>query len=184
MKDRIPVEEIMTTELCTMEPIASVEDAAAKMVESGAGCVIVSDEGHPVGIVTERDIVRKVVSERKSPAEVQLREVMSSPIVWVAPHTEVLEAARQMTKLKLRRLVVMREHEPVGVLTVQNILFIAPHLIEITRELSAINGSPYEHPPGEISQASGYCESCRAFSDLLESVDGQLLCPECKERTE
>jgi CBS domain-containing protein len=184
MKDRIPVNEIMTTELCVMEPIASVEDAAARMVEAGAGCVIVSDEGHPVGIVTERDIVRKVVSERKSPADVQLREIMSSPIVWVASHTEVLEAARQMAKLKLRRLVVMSEHEPVGVFTVQNILFIAPHLIEITRELASIEYGPDEFLSGAISQASGYCESCKTFSDLLESVDGQLLCPECKERRE
>jgi CBS domain-containing protein len=184
MEDRVPVKEIMTTELCTLEPIASVEDAAAKMVEVGAGCVIVSDEGHPVGIVTERDIVRKVVSERKNPSDTQLRKIMSSPIVWVAPHTEVLEAARQMAKLRLRRLVVMREGEPVGVLTVQNILFIAPHLIEVTRELASIECGPGEMLSREISQASGYCESCRAFSDLLESLDGELLCPECKERRE
>ncbi len=182
MKDRIPVMDIMSREFCSLEPIVSVGDAAAKMVEKGAGCIIVSDEGHPVGIVTERDIVRKVVAQRKNPAAVQLRDIMSSPIVWVPEHTEILDVAKQMSKLKLRRMVVMKNGQPTGVLTVQNILYIAPHIIEITRELAAIERGPEGLVSSAISQASGYCESCKVFSDMLENVDGELICPECKER--
>ncbi len=106
---RIPVMEIMSKKTPMLEPTASVEDAAAKMQEKGAGCIIVSDQGKPVGIVTERDIVYKVVSERKNPAETKLEDVMSSPIIWIPRHTDIMNAAKKMTNLKLRRLVVMHE---------------------------------------------------------------------------
>lgn len=166
-----------------LEPSASVEDAAAKMEEKGAGCIIVSDQGKPVGIVTERDIVYKVVMKRKNPAETKLIDVMSSPIIWIPRHTDIMDAAKKMTKLKLRRLVVMHEGELVGVLTVQNILYIAPHLIEITRELADLENVPDPQMASE-GQASGYCENCKVYSDMLDYIDGELLCPECKEGRE
>jgi CBS domain-containing protein len=178
----VPVMEVMSRKIPTLEPIASVEDAAAKMVEKAVGCVIVSDEGHPVGIVTERDIVRKVVSERKKPSDVKLRDIMSSPIVWVPRHLGIMEAAKQMTKMKLRRLVVMHENELVGVVTVQDILYFAPHLIEITRELEIFEGEPNGDQITSIGQASGYCENCKAYSVMLDFIDDELLCPDCKER--
>lgn len=178
----VPVMEVMSRKIPTLEPFASVEDAAAKMVEMAAGCIIVSDEGHPVGIVTERDIVRKVVSERKKPSDVKLRDIMSSPIVWVHKHLGILDAAKQMTKMKLRRLVVMHEGELVGVVTVQDILYFAPHLIEITKELEIFEGEPNGDQITSIGQASGYCENCKAYSDMLDSIAGELLCPDCKER--
>jgi len=176
--------EIMSKNITALEPFVSVEDAAAKMVEMGSGCIIVSDEGNPVGIVTERDIVRKVVSERKNPAETKLEEVMSSPIVWIPKHLDIIEAAKQMAKMKLRRLVVMHKGEVIGVLTVENILHIAPHLIEITSELAALDCEPNGSLITSVGQASGYCESCKTYTDMLEYLDGELICPQCKERRE
>ena len=181
---RIPVLEIMSKNITALEPFVTVQDAAAKMVEMGSGCIIVSDEGNPVGIVTERDIVRKVVSERKNPTETKLEEVMSSPIVWIHKDKDIIEAAKQMAAMKLRRLVVMKDAEVVGMLTVENILHIAPHLIEITSELAAMECEPNGSLITSVGQASGYCESCKAYSDMLEFMDGELICPECKETRE
>jgi CBS domain-containing protein len=178
----VPVMEIMSKDPPTLEPIASVEDAAVKMVEMAVGCIIVCDEGHPIGIVTEQDIVRKVVSERRVPSDVKLRDIMSSPIIWIPRHMGIMDAAKEMAKMKLRRLVVMHAEEVVGVVTVQNILYIAPHLIEITKELESLEYKPVGILTTSAGQISGYCENCKAYSDILDSIDGELLCPDCKER--
>jgi CBS domain-containing protein len=177
--------EVMSTKVPELEPSASVDDAAAEMVEMGAGCIFVCDEGRPVGIVTERDIVRKVVAARRKPSKVKLYEIMTSPVVWVPRHMDIIEAAKEMAKMKLRRLAVMHDGEIVGVITVQNILRIAPQLIDITRELADINGE-YDgaRQITSVGQASGYCELCKAFSEALVYIDGELLCPMCKERKE
>lgn len=182
--ERIPVMEVMSIKVPNLEPHASIEDAAAKMIELGAGCIVVSDEGKPVGIVTERDIVRKVIAKRRNPAETKLKQIMSSPVIWVPRHMDIIEAAKEMTKLKLRRLAVMHEGEIVGVVTVMDILYIAPQLIEITRELASFECEPNGTQMTSVGQASGYCESCKSFSDVLDYIDGALLCPECKERKE
>ncbi len=184
MKNKTPVKEIMGIDIPMMEPFESVEDAAAAMVEYGTGCVIIKEEGNPIGIVTERDIVRKVVSERKNPARTQLKDIMSSPLVWVSRNTDILDAARQMAKLRLRKLVVMHEGQMVGLVSAQDILQIAPHYIEVTRELANLSGEKDDVLTASIEQASGYCESCKAYSDMLEFHDGALICPDCKERLE
>jgi len=182
--EKIPVMDVMSARVPNMEPLASVEDAAAKMVELGAGCIIVSDGGKPVGIVTERDLVRKVIAERREPAKTKLKEIMSSPVVWVPRYMDIIDAAKEMTRMKLRRLAVMHEGAIVGVVTVMDILYYAPQLIELTRELASVEYELDKNQITSVGQASGYCESCKAFSDMLDWIDGALLCPECKERKE
>ncbi|MDD4308312.1 MAG: CBS domain-containing protein [Thermoplasmata archaeon] len=184
MKGKLPVSEIMVTDIPQMEPFESVEDAAASMVEHGTGCVIISEEGNPIGMVTERDIVRKVVSARKNPARVKLSEIMSSPIVWVPRNTDILDAAKHMSKLKIRKLVIMHDGRLLGVVSAQDILGIAPHLIQVTRELASLSDDAEDMLSASIEQASGYCESCKGYSDMLEYHDGELMCPDCKERQE
>ncbi|MCK5309517.1 MAG: CBS domain-containing protein [Thermoplasmata archaeon] len=184
MKAEVPVLEIMSTDIPQLEPFESVENAAAKMVEHSSGCVIIVDEGKPIGIVTERDMVRKVLSERKNPAETQLRDVMSSPLVWIPRHIGIMEAAKQMASLKLRKLVVLHDGQFQGVVNARDILQIAPQMIEITRELADIGMPSGEYIADSIQQASGYCESCKGYSGMLEFMDGQLMCPTCKESLE
>jgi Zn finger protein HypA/HybF involved in hydrogenase expression len=71
-----------------------------------------------------------------------------------------------------------------GVVSAQDILQIAPHYIEVTRELANLSGEADDMLTSSIEQASGYCESCKAYSDMLEYHDGELICPDCKERLE
>ncbi|KYK29121.1 MAG: hypothetical protein AYK23_05310 [Candidatus Proteinoplasmatales archaeon SG8-5] len=176
--------EVMSTKVPTLGPRDSVGDAAVQMHEFGAGYVFVTDKGNPVGIVTERDIVRKVVAKKRNPHRVKLKDVMSSPVAWVPRHMDIMEAAKEMTRMKMRRLAVMHDGEIVGVLTVQNILYIAPQLIEVTRELAANGENDVDRRRISVGQASGYCEVCKAFSDKLDYIDGELLCPMCKEGKE
>ena len=71
-----------------------------------------------------------------------------------------------------------------GVINARDILQIAPQILEITRELADIGMPSGVYSIDSIQQASGYCESCKAYSDMLEFMDGQLICPVCKESLE
>lgn len=88
----------------------------AKMKSSSKGCLVVVAGGGPLGILTERDFVHRVVAAGKS--GVKVSEVMPAPLVTIGPRESVAEAARLMSKNKIRRLVVTDAEKVVGILTV------------------------------------------------------------------
>jgi CBS domain-containing protein len=92
-----------------IRPEATVLDALQTMLEKDVGCVVVSGVGGPIGMVTERDILRKVTALRRDPGKVQVREVMSSPLIATSMDTSVGDAAKKMIECKIKRLVVMGE---------------------------------------------------------------------------
>lgn len=175
----IPVSEVMFTDLAVVDPEVSVQDGATLMTDKGIGCLIIVKDAEPLGIVTERDIIRKVISSKKDPAGVTLKEIMSSPVKTIPPDIEIFNAAKKMAKMKVRRLLVMKENVPIGVVNEHNILSMAPHIIEYLKEVRDIEYLPSLKT--EIMKIPGYCESCKAYSDILDNFDGQLICPECKE---
>lgn len=158
----------------TIDPSATAKEAAALMRERELGSLLVVSARKPVGIVTEKDLVTKVVAENRMPAEVTVNEVMTSPVVTIGPYQEILDAAKTMADLNIRRLAVVDNDDLVGLVTENDILKVWPALIEITRERAAIS-APRE------GVGVGYCEGCSTFSDQLSLYNGQLLCPDCRE---
>jgi CBS domain-containing protein len=113
------VSEIMTKDVVhTIPPNASVEDAAKMMKEVGRGCLIVIEKGKPVGIITERDMVHKVLAERVTPKKTRVSAIMSKPVITVGPEALVSDAATIMVRNKIRRLVVLEGDRVAGILTV------------------------------------------------------------------
>jgi CBS domain-containing protein len=78
------------------------------------GCLIVIDKSLPVGIITERDIVRRIVAKRSS-LDVKVLEVMTNTLITVGPDTSLREAARVMSANKIRRLPVLKNDKLVGI---------------------------------------------------------------------
>ncbi len=102
---------------------STVHAAAALMVEKDIGCLVVADDDGPVGMVTERDILRKVTAVRANPSKVQVGSIMSSPVVFVAPDASIGEAARKMVENKVKRLVVMDENGKfLGLVTMSDVV--------------------------------------------------------------
>ena len=95
----------------------SIDRAAAAMKEGGTTEAVAMMGGVPTGIVTERDILYKVVATGLSPREVRVRDVMSSPIESVDESAKVVEAISKMSKLGLRRLAVTHDNRMVGIVT-------------------------------------------------------------------
>lgn len=108
------VKDIMTKEVVTIETNKSVFEAAELMSSKGLGCLIVVIKAFPVGIITERDIVRRIVAKRSSP-DVKVTEVMTKTLITVDPDTSLKEAARVMSTNKIRRLPVLKQNKLVGI---------------------------------------------------------------------
>jgi len=101
----------------TLDAETSIADACRLMGEKHVGSVLVSRNGVVVGIFTERDLMSKLLLERKDLASATLGSYASSPLVTVTPMTDIKEAARIMTELRVRRLVVVQGGTPIGVFT-------------------------------------------------------------------
>jgi CBS domain-containing protein len=115
----IQVQLIMTPlPLQTSPPSSTIKELADQMNKHGRGAIVIVDsKNHPVGIITERDVVRRVVSAGKDPNKVTASEVMSRPVISVDPEMSIYNAALTMTKYKIRRLPVVRDTVLYGIVT-------------------------------------------------------------------
>jgi CBS domain-containing protein len=175
MKYAIPVIEIMSKKPVTIGREATAEEVGRLMKERDVGSLLVVVDGRPLGIVTEKDLVTKVVAANLTPSAVKVSDIMSSPVEQIHPHTEVLEAARRMAARRIRRLAVVDGQSLVGVVTENDILRAWPTLIEVTRERDRVAS----FAEGDV--VAGYCEACSMFSETLLPMDGRMLCRECRQ---
>ncbi|OKY78198.1 MAG: CBS domain containing protein [Candidatus Methanohalarchaeum thermophilum] len=181
METKIPVKEIMTRDVITIQGDRDVQDASMKMVEKEVGSLVVVDkENKPIGIITERDLVRKVLSKGKS-IGTRIKKVMTEPLVSVNKNEELNEAIRKMRDLNIKKLPVIESGKLEGIMTETDVLSISPEMNEILGEATTFTQNPNRTEDWE----TGICESCSSFSKNLQSVEGGvLLCEQCREETE
>ena len=181
MRSRMLVKDVMSSPVVTADDDTPVSDVAKLMKKHNIGCVIISDKnGRPIGIMTERDIVERVVAKNIRPGEIKAKEIMSSPLVTIDAEKAISEAAREMSRLNIRRLGVMYKGELVGIISSKDILAVTPELIEIIQEKARIENQNLLEESEEFSSA-GYCDNCGEWSDDLREVEGSFLCEECRE---
>lgn len=116
------VEDIMTRDVKTAKTEDTVLRVAGVMNKHEIGCVIITENEKPVGILTERDILKRVVLKRKDPVETAVGEVMSKPLVTVRPQTPVSRAARKMIKSKIKKLIVTHYNSLLGILSLTDLV--------------------------------------------------------------
>lgn len=117
----------------------TVKDIAVLMNKHQIGCVIIVDEEQPVGIVTERDIMKRVVSKGIAPKKLKAVDVMSKPLITASPCTSAGDAAKVMLKWNIKKLPVADEGQLVGVVTLTDLLRVEG-VIE-TLNGNALNGA-------------------------------------------
>lgn len=116
------VEDIMSSPVITIDGEASVREGAQLMRDRKIGSLIVTIQGEPEGIVTERDILERVVAQNRDVNTTRMREVMSTPLITVHRKMGILEAMRVMRRQNIRRLVVMENHTLYGIVTERDII--------------------------------------------------------------
>ena len=109
-------------EVLRIDAGASVFEAVQQMVEANVGSLLVTDRGDDVGIVTERDYLRRVALSGRTDEEIGVREIISSPLIVATRDTTVDECMALMTDRRIRHLPVVEGGEVVGVVSIGDIV--------------------------------------------------------------
>ena len=128
-------EDVMTREVITLDENVSAKKAAEIMAQEGVSAIIVTAEGKAIGILTERDILKRIVAEDKNSVEIKLKEIMSSPLVTIGPSVDLEEAARIMFEKKIKNLPVINDNRLIGLISLQDICRLQPQVLKMLRQL-------------------------------------------------
>lgn len=123
------VYEVMTPNVVTISPDQTIESAARIMVNHGISSVIVYEDGKPVGILTEKDILTRIVAVGHNPKTVTVAEIMSPDIVACSPDTLIEDACKTMQLNKIKKLAVMEGDSLAGIVSLTDIANRQPELI-------------------------------------------------------
>jgi CBS domain-containing protein len=183
LRPRMVVKDAMTSPVIAIGEEGIVQEAAQLMDKNDVGCIIVTDKnGKPVGIITERDLITRVLAKNALASKVKAKKVMTSPLLTIDPDESLTEAARKMSRLNVRRLGVIYKGNLVGLISSKDILAVTPELLETIQERAQIEKEPApEEEEPEQSPLAGYCDHCGRWSDTLLEREGQLLCAECQD---
>jgi CBS domain-containing protein len=132
----LKVEDIMVKEVITVDERSTVKEAADIMNRFEIGCLIVTKEGKAMGILTERDLLKRVVSQGRSPKRTRVQTVTSKPLIVVEPDMDLEEAAKLMFRLKIKKLPVVDEGQLRGLVTLTDLARFQPQMIRILKKLS------------------------------------------------
>jgi CBS domain-containing protein len=128
--DLLKVREIMTCPIIAEDEETLVTKIAKDMTELGIGSVVITSEGKPAGIITERDIALKVLLKNKRASEVKAKEIMSFPLITIEPETSVEEACELVAEKGVKRLPVVENDVLIGIVSIRNILTKKPGYVK------------------------------------------------------
>ena len=126
----------MRTDVLTIAGEAALVDAAKEMVENQMGSIIVLEEAKPIGIITERDFVTKVVSKGLNPKKLKVKDIMTRDLFSVDPDTDLYEAVRLMKEHGVRRMPVIKNDILYGIIGPRELAeSFTPYIDKLTKEI-------------------------------------------------
>lgn len=130
------VRDLAREEVVTAPPEATVRELAGKMKEETVGCVVVVEDGKPVGIVTDRDIVVRTLAREKEPSDFDARDLMTEDLVTVEEKAGLYDLLRGMSEEAVRRIPFVDSlGDLVGIITLDDVIVLLAGELE---ELSAV----------------------------------------------
>lgn len=116
------VRHIMTKNIISVKNSASIVTAASVMVDNDIGSIVVTKDGNPVGIITEKDIVKECCAKKLCGGDLKVEAVMSAPLITIDADASLGEAAMSMSDNRIRRLLVTENGKIVGIVTERDVL--------------------------------------------------------------
>lgn len=138
----VRVEDVMVKEVITINEETIIKEAAEIMNKFEIGCLIVVKDEKAIGILTERDLLKRVVAEAKDATKIRVKDVMTSPIVVAEPKMDLGEAVRLMFKMKIKKLPVVDGKRLIGLVSLTDIARFQPEVITILKQLAAREAAP------------------------------------------
>lgn len=179
MRTGIKVMDSMTKGLIVTKSSDSIRTCAKKMLKNGVGGLVIKDDGELLGMVTEKDIVEKIVAKNLDAEKTTVKDIMTKKLVTIDPSADLYDAFIKMRDEGIRRLPVVKNGEVVGLLTQKDILKIQPALFDLIVQkfrLREESGKPISQKP----YMEGECENCGNFAQLY-FINDQWVCEECKD---
>ena len=115
------IEKFMTEDVVTLQTGATAYDAVKLMNKKGIGCLVIVDSTEILGILTERDLLERVLEKCRNPKETTVSEIMTSQVITGKPDMQLIEAARLMFENKVKKLPIIRGSKLVGLITLTDI---------------------------------------------------------------
>jgi CBS domain-containing protein len=138
----LKVEDVMVKEVITIDENATVKEAAEVMNKFEIGCLIAIRKGKAMGIITERDLLKRVVADAKDANKTKVKDIMSSPLVVVEPTMDLEEAVKLMFQMKIKKLPVVDGKRLVGLISLTDIARFQPQMIRILKQLAMRQATP------------------------------------------
>jgi len=135
MAGMVLVRDVMTKNPKVVRRDTSVQEIVATMNSFDISSVIVVQEERPVGIVTHKDIVSKVVQPRIPPDALKAIEIMSTPVVTISEDASIEEAARLMSRKRIKKLVVISNEKLAGIITSTDLVRVEPKLTALIESI-------------------------------------------------
>jgi CBS domain-containing protein len=126
---KMKVKDIMSRPIIVEDEETLVRKIAEDMEDLGIGSVVVTKEGEPAGIITERDIALKVLLKNKRASEVKARDIMTSPLTTIEPEASVEEACKLAARKRIKRLPVVENDVLVGIVSIRDLLTRKPEYV-------------------------------------------------------
>lgn len=128
------VGHIMNREVVSIDSDASVKAAAGKMAEHHVGCLVVTEKGRPVGMITETDMLSRVLALARNAETTKVKTVMSEPLVCGSPDMDFIEATRLMVDRGVKKLPITHGEHLVGILTITDAIAVHPGMLQVIEE--------------------------------------------------
>jgi CBS domain-containing protein len=133
---------VMAKEVITIREDASVKEAADIMNQAEIGSIIATRRGKAVGIVTERDLLKRIVAEGKNAKKTKVQDIMSAPLISIPPDMDIEEAARLMFEKKIKKLLILDHNRLVGLVSLTDIARAQPSIANLLQKLAALQDTP------------------------------------------
>jgi CBS domain-containing protein len=147
----LKVDDVMVKEVITINKDSTVKEAAEVMNKFEIGCLIAVEKGKAMGIITERDLLKRVVAKAKDATKTRVKDIMTSPLVVVEPNMDLEEAVKMMFQMKIKKLAVVEERRLVGLVSLTDIARFQPQMIKILRQFAA-----RQNPPKSMKKVIDY----------------------------
>lgn len=136
------IEDVMIESVVTVDVDSSVMKAVKIMNEHEIGCLVVTRRGRAVGIITERDLLVRVIGKSRSPGKTKVREIMTKPLIAGQPEMDLEDATRLMFQKKIKKLPVVDHGRLLGLITLTDVARFQPQMIRILKKLSTQVSAP------------------------------------------
>jgi len=171
------VKEIMSTPVLTIEYNKTVEDAAKIMAKNRVGSLIVTKNKKAIGILTDSDIIKKVVAKNKVPSKLKVLSVMGKPLIKVYPDEEIEKVVDKMIRNNVKRLcVVDKEGKPVGIVSLTDVAKSSSKMYELLEKRLEMKESEVTI---REETTIGICDVCENYSDNLRLYNDKWVCSNC-----